>query len=250
MDRKTIKTCPRCGAENGDTSFCTNCGADLRNIAVQSAGTQNTGVRYCINCGAPLSPGALFCVKCGADNRVASASTSSVFGEAAFCMNCGSPLPPGTAFCMKCGQPAGTVPNRTSPAGTTGSAVRSSIPQTVPSGYVPSVEPAENKGGLGRFLFNLILLAICGALIYIGVKYIPDNIRDARLPEVTVEENDISQDVLDVYYEISQRYDTSWPADEDTGLDEYTIDGSDEDRMTSHWWYDVETEAVQDSAQN
>lgn len=249
MDQKAIKNCPRCGTENGNTSFCINCGADLRNITVQSVSTQSENARYCINCGALLSPGALFCVKCGADNRVVPVSAASVFGEAAFCMNCGSPLSPGTAFCMKCGQPAGTVPKRPVPTGTTVGTIKTAVPQTIPSSYTPSAEPSK-KGGFRRFLFNLILLAICGALIYIGVKYIPDSIRDARLPEVTIEENDISQDVLDVYYEINQHYDTSRPAEEDTGPDEVTIDDPEEDRVMSHWWYDAGNTDASDNAQN
>ena len=251
MAQNSIKICPQCGAENGDTAFCIKCGADLRSIAAQSAGTQGGGTRYCINCGAPLSPGALFCVKCGADNRVAPADTaSSVFADAAFCMKCGSPLSPGAAFCMKCGQPAGIAPKRSSSTGTAAGPVQTAVPQAVQSVYVPPAEPAGQKGGSGRSLFNLILLLICGALIYVGIRYIPDNIRDARLPEVTIEENDISQDVLDVYYELSQLYGTSRPSEEDTGPDEVTIDGPEEGRMMSHWWYDVGTGDVQDSVQN
>lgn len=46
-----IKICPVCG-ESAAGRFCANCGATLTSVS-------------CAECGAPLSPGALFCHRCG-----------------------------------------------------------------------------------------------------------------------------------------------------------------------------------------
>ena len=61
--------------------------------AVQPAGTaQNAG--FCVGCGAALSPGDVFCSKCG----------KRVKEEGPHCPGCGAPVRPGSRFCGKCGQ--------------------------------------------------------------------------------------------------------------------------------------------------
>lgn len=51
-------TCPRCGAEVSEGSFCSQCGASLETGSCPSCGAEAPpGDRFCTRCGAPLSTG-------------------------------------------------------------------------------------------------------------------------------------------------------------------------------------------------
>jgi hypothetical protein len=142
---------------------------------------------FCNKCGAPVS--GIFCVKCGADTRVAaspppqpaappaapvptpppaSESASSNPPAAKFCNKCGAPSS-GTAFCNKCGanmRPAiPASPSAALPAS-----------QTPPPALAPpqAMPAAQAKGSpLTKILVGLAVVVITvGALAAGGVYYV------------------------------------------------------------------------------
>lgn len=58
----------------------------------------------CKGCGSVLSPGAKFCLNCGAPVQ-ATTMTPPAGGPGKFCNKCGAPVDPKNKFCMTCGSP-------------------------------------------------------------------------------------------------------------------------------------------------
>ena len=58
----------------------------------------------CKACGSVLSPGAKFCLNCGAPVQ-ATTMTPPAGGPGKFCNKCGAPVDPKNKFCMTCGSP-------------------------------------------------------------------------------------------------------------------------------------------------
>lgn len=62
--------------------------------AVQPSAGAGRSAGFCVGCGAALSPGDVFCSKCG----------KRVREEGPHCPGCGAPVQPGSRFCGKCGR--------------------------------------------------------------------------------------------------------------------------------------------------
>jgi|GEM_PF-1649776 len=61
------KICPQCKTiQSADTAFCSNCGADIRNVPVQGSEPTPKSAGFCPNCGKPVGPNTKFCASCGA----------------------------------------------------------------------------------------------------------------------------------------------------------------------------------------
>ena len=256
MPVNIYKKCPRCGSVlSADARFCVKCGTDLANVPVQvpaaartqnpapqaqyTAGTQTVQMQapsaprtqnMCPRCGAPIAPDSSFCLNCGAALRTVQAP------QGRYCLRCGSELRHDSNFCLQCGTPVrpGLV-----------NAVASQVPQ---GGYSPAVSgayfaaPQPQAKTKNRYGFiNFLLLIICAALIWAGIRYIPDNLKDLGLPPVTIEENDISEQVLEVYGQIHEEYGINEEPYEEDEYETSESGSSNDDRMVSHWWYDTGT---------
>ena len=129
----------------------------------------------CSVCGAKLDDDSKFCVFCGAK---AQAETQP---HGSFCIHCGAKLGEGERFCGSGGAPTGPAPRVKTPK-------------------APRKPKSERKKiNIGPILINALLIGVCIALIIIGINLIPDNIRDAGLPYVPVEKNEIDGEVQAEY---------------------------------------------------
>ena len=111
-------TCPSCNHQNEvGSSFCENCGHDLRQIVSnESRGStpQSAEGPSCPNCGHVNFLGAAFCENCGNPLQKSIPSPSAIESKEAFaeneddqicCTSCGHPNVPGSKFCESCGNP-------------------------------------------------------------------------------------------------------------------------------------------------
>ncbi|QBD83056.1 zinc-ribbon domain-containing protein [Ktedonosporobacter rubrisoli] len=95
--------CPRCSGEvSPGAAFCMHCGATLNTQAVTAPPMPAT--RPCPACHAEVDAASAFCTGCGHNMR---APASQVSASAAYCANCGRANNPGVRFCSGCGAPLG-----------------------------------------------------------------------------------------------------------------------------------------------
>lgn len=110
-------TCPSCNHQNEiDSSFCENCGHDLRDIGspmkaaamppagggltCSSCGYSNIpGAAFCENCGTPIEPGSLPVPPSGTPPIVPGQNMIPII-----CSSCGHQNVPGSKFCENCGK--------------------------------------------------------------------------------------------------------------------------------------------------
>lgn len=151
--------------------------------------------KFCNKCGSPVS--GVFCVKCGADTRLAatpaqpvavtepppsvpslqqpvvSTPTQSEPGHAKFCNKCGAPSS-GTAFCNKCGAHLGSVVDQ-APQMAAAPVAPSPLPPPVPAQAQPMPgSQVQAKGSpLTKILIGFAVVVITvGALAAGGVYYV------------------------------------------------------------------------------
>ena len=146
---------------------------------------------FCNKCGSPVS--GIFCVKCGADTRLAASPAAPAISPASpptptpppvlasatppatrFCNKCGAPSS-GTAFCNKCGadmRPAAAqhaaIPVAPAPSSSPSPSPVSSPPQAIPAPQVQAKGSPLTKILIG---FAVVVIAI-GALAAGGVYYV------------------------------------------------------------------------------
>ncbi len=240
--------CKHCGAElAAGAAFCPSCGAKVEAQASKS---------FCQSCGAELAPGAKFCKKCGAPVAAAApaAPAASVNVPQSFCAVCGHELRPEDRFCVACGASAASA----APAQPVNPAAQAAYShqnvQTTyasdrarqarqayqppaapvyqqpvyaqPQGYAPQapaqpeVRPKKKRG------FFLLFLLIWAGLLYLGYRWVPGAVKDARLPIVpAVSEEEITEEQRAEYAEINSRFASGEiPAAEDEEAPEYTHD--------------------------
>ncbi len=132
--------------------------------------------KICRVCGAQLDDDSSFCAVCGAK-----APETPPQPQCSFCANCGAKLGAGAMFCGNCGAPTEAAPAAKAPK----------IPR--------KTKRPINKKNIALVLINVLLVGVCIALIIVGIKTIPDSIREAGLPYVPVEENETDAEIQDEY---------------------------------------------------
>ena len=178
---------------------------------------------FCKHCGAELAAGAAFCPSCGA--KVEAQASKS------FCQSCGAELAPGAKFCKKCGASAASAAPaqpvnpaaqaayshqnvQTTYASDRARQARQAYQQPAapvyqqpvyaqPQGYAPQapaqpeVRPKKKRG------FFLLFLLIWAGLLYLGYRWVPDAVKEARLPIVpAVSEEEITEEQREEYAEL------------------------------------------------
>ena len=205
--------CKHCGAQLAEgAAFCPSCGAK------QEAPAPKT---FCVSCGAELAEGAKFCKKCG--TPVAPAPSRP---QKAYCAVCGAELTEGARFCKACGASADSAapvqPLRPAPGSaaaqagyahqnvqTTYASDRARQAQPVyqqpayqqpapPYAQAPAAAKPKKKRG-----FLLLFLLIWAGLLYLGWRWVPEAVKDARLPIVpAVSEEEITEEQREEYAEL------------------------------------------------
>ncbi len=213
--------CKHCGARLADSAqFCPSCGAQQEAAAPKL---------FCVGCGAELSEGAKFCKKCGTP-----AAAAPGLPQKAYCIVCGAELTEGARFCKHCGasadsaapaqpvNPAARASYAHQSVQTTYASDRARQPQPAyqqPTYQQPYQQPvyqqpappyaqapaaAKPKKQRG---FLLLFLLIWAGLLYLGWRWVPDAVKDARLPPVpAVSEEEISEELLAEYAEIDAQF--------------------------------------------
>jgi len=117
-------TCPSCNHQNeAGSSFCENCGHDMRTMAPKAPALGMPpagGGTACSNCGFSNIPGAAFCENCGnplsqvrpapqVPTPAAAQPTPAPTGGQQVCPNCSHQNVPGSVFCENCGSEIGSV---------------------------------------------------------------------------------------------------------------------------------------------
>lgn len=219
--------CKHCGTQLAEgAAFCPSCGAK------QEAPAPKT---FCVSCGAELAEGAKFCKKCG--TPVAPAPSRP---QKAYCAVCGAELTEGARFCKACGASADSAapvqPIRPAPGSAAAQAgyahqnvqttyasdrVRQAQPvyqqpayqqPAPPYAQAPAAAKPKKKRG-----FLLLFLLIWAGLLYLGWRWVPEAVKDARLPIVpAVSEEEITEEQREEYAELG----TVIPADDPDQLEE------------------------------
>ena len=225
--------CKHCGAQLADgATFCPSCGAKQEAPALKA---------FCVSCGAELAEGAKFCKKCG--TPVAPAPSRP---QKAYCAVCGAELTEGARFCKVCGASADSAApaKPVNPAAqaayshqnvqTTYASDRVRQAQPVyqqpayqqpaqPYAQAPAAAKPKKKRG-----FLLLFLLIWAGLLYLGWRWVPDAVKDARLPYVpVVSEEEITEEQLEEYAELG----TVIPSGDLDELEE------EEPEPSGHGWY-------------
>ena len=226
--------CKHCGAQLADgAAFCPSCGAKQEAPAPKA---------FCVSCGAELAEGAKFCKKCG--TPVAPAPSRP---QKAYCAVCGAELTEGSRFCKVCGASADSAApaKPVNPAAqaayshqnvqTTYASDRARQAQPVyqqpayqqpaqPYAQAPAAAKPKKKRG-----FLLLFLLIWAGLLYLGWRWVPEAVKDARLPIVpAVSEEEITEEQLEEYAELG----TVIPSGDLDQLEE------EEPEPSGHGWYD------------
>ena len=200
--------CKHCGAQLAEgAAFCPSCGAKQEAPAPKA---------FCVSCGAELAEGAKFCKKCG--TPVAPAPSRP---QKAYCAVCGAELTEGARFCKVCGASADSAApakpvNPAAQAGyahqnvqTTYASDRARQAQPVyqqpayqqpaqPYAQAPAATKPKKKRG-----FLLLFLLIWAGLLYLGYRWVPDAVKDARLPIVpAVSEEEVTEEQREEYAEL------------------------------------------------
>ena len=212
---------------------------------------------FCKFCGAQLAEGDRFCKKCGA-------ATPSAAPPKQFCAVCGAELPQGAKFCKKCGasadsaapaqpvnpaaqaayahqnvqttyasdrarqaqqayqQPVYQQPAYQQPPAQPYYAQQPAQPYYAQAPVQPEAKPKKKRG------FLLLFLLIWAGLLYLGWRWVPDAVKDARLPYVpAASEEEITEEQLEEYAELG----TVIPAGDLDELEE------EEPEPSGHGWY-------------
>ena len=245
--------CKHCGAQLAEgAQFCPSCGERVEAEARKS---------FCQTCGAELAEGAKFCKKCGTPVAAAAPTTPAVPADVprSFCAVCGAELKPGDRFCVACGassasaapaqplNPAAQAAYAHQNVQTTYASDRARQAQQAyqppvyqqpvyqqpvyqqpvpPQGYYAQApaqaggKPKKKRG------FILLFLLIWAGLLYLGWRWVPGAVKDARLPIVpAVSEEEITEEQRAEYAEINSRFASGENADaEDEEAPEYTHD--------------------------
>ena len=195
--------CKHCGAQLADgAAFCPSCGAKQEAPAPKA---------FCVSCGAELAEGAKFCKKCG--TPVAPAPSRP---QKAYCAVCGAELTEGARFCKVCGASADSAApaKPVNPAAqaayshqnvqTTYASDRARQAQQTyqqpaqPYAQAPAAAKPKKKRG-----FLLLFLLIWAGLLYLGWRWVPDAVKDARLPIVpAVSEEEVTEEQREEYAEL------------------------------------------------
>lgn len=205
--------CKHCGTQLAEgAAFCPSCGAKQEAPAPKP---------FCVSCGAELAEGAKFCKKCG--TPVAPAPSRP---QKAYCAVCGAELTEGARFCKACGASADSAapvqPLRPAPGSaaaqagyahqnvqTTYASDRARQAQPVyqqpayqqpapPYAQAPAAAKPKKKRG-----FLLLFLLIWAGLLYLGWRWVPEAVKDARLPIVpAVSEEEITEEQREEYAEL------------------------------------------------
>jgi predicted RNA-binding Zn-ribbon protein involved in translation (DUF1610 family) len=89
--------CPQCGTLNTPgAKFCISCGAELQAPQAEA----KTGSLICTKCGTPNTQGARFCISCGAELQAPRAEAKP---GSLICPKCGAENKAGSKFCHACG---------------------------------------------------------------------------------------------------------------------------------------------------
>ncbi|MBR3555282.1 MAG: zinc-ribbon domain-containing protein [Oscillospiraceae bacterium] len=210
--------CKHCGTKLAEgAAFCPSCGAKVEAEVRKS---------FCRSCGAELAEGVRFCKKCGTPVAAAApaaqaAPTAPASVPRSFCAVCGHELQPGDRFCLACGasaasaapaqpvnpaaQAAYTHQNvQTTYASDRARRAQQTYQQPVyqqsaqPYAQVPAAEKPKKKRG-----FFLLFLLIWAGLLYLGYRWVPEAVKDARLPIVpAVSEEEITEEQREEYAEL------------------------------------------------
>ena len=215
--------CKHCGTKLAEgAAFCPSCGAKVEAEARKS---------FCQTCGAELAEGAKFCKKCGtpvAAPTAPAASAASGNVPQSFCAVCGHELRPGDRFCLACGASAASAApaQPVNPAAqaayahqnvqTTYASDRVRQAQQTyqppvyqqpgyaqPQGYAPQVPAQPEAKPKKKRGFFLLFLLIWAGLLYLGYRWVPDAVKDARLPIVpAVSEEEVTEEQREEYAEL------------------------------------------------
>ena len=204
---------------------------------------------FCKHCGAQLAEGAQFCPACGARMEPAPARQ--------YCAVCGAELAEGDRFCKTCGasadsaapaQPVNPAAQaawahqnvQTTYASDRARQAQQAYQPSAAPGYQqpvyqqpaqpyyaqapvqPEAKPKKKRG------FLLLFLLIWAGLLYLGWRWVPDAVKDARLPYVpVVSEEEITEEQLEEYAELG----TVIPSGDLDELEE------EEPEPSGHGWY-------------
>ncbi|MBR0302937.1 MAG: zinc ribbon domain-containing protein [Clostridia bacterium] len=162
--------------------------------------------KICKACGAPLDDDAMFCAVCGTKvSQIAPqpapqpaqqiapqpapqsdpqpAPQSAPQAPTSFCASCGAQVSPGMMFCANCGAPTAQAP----------------APKAARKAKTAKPKRPRKKINVGLLIANVLLIGACVAFIIAGIKLIPNNIREASLPYVPVEKNEIDGEIREEY---------------------------------------------------
>ena len=200
--------CKHCGAQLADgAAFCPSCGAKQEAPAPKA---------FCVSCGAELAEGAKFCKKCGTPVAPAPSRPQKAYGAV-----CGAELTEGSRFCKVGGASADSAApaKPVNPAAqaayshqnvqTTYASDRVRQAQPVyqqpayqqpaqPYAQAPAAAKPKKKRG-----FLLLFLLIWAGLLYLSYRWVPDAVKDARLPIVpAVSEEEVTEEQREEYAEL------------------------------------------------
>ena len=189
---------------------------------------------FCTSCGAPLREGALFCTSCGAPvsgagmaNGVrnvvqqgaartkeqikqqlkqrfienATVSAQPVQQAEPICPRCGTVATGSSKFCIKCG------------FSFVGAAAQT--PGAAPAAQTVFPQPQENAASSPvprraqpklRYVWTALFVLLWAGLLYLGWLWVPEAVRDARLPYVpAVSEEELTEEQVEEFKEIEAR---------------------------------------------
>lgn len=135
-----------------------------------------------------------------------------------FCRYCGNPIREGANFCKNCGRAltksaaqlnapektAKTSAVQTQNVGTLNNSVEEAARNNQTGSKSGSKRPAPKQTAPGKkrksssaaSLINVLLFILCLVLVFMGLRTIPENIRDARVPVQPFGELEYDEEVL------------------------------------------------------
>jgi predicted amidophosphoribosyltransferase len=99
-----MTTCPSCGNEVTGKKFCSNCGSSVQPTSLQ--GASGRFLQTCSHCGGDITPGASFCMHCGAALTTSNHPTQLTPPPAPAmntCPACHAKFDGTSTFCTQCG---------------------------------------------------------------------------------------------------------------------------------------------------